>query len=90
MPEEVLWFFSVLREWKHRALKESRSKSNPLHKVYKYAINLSKENKTCPEAKNKLQRNIKFPGARRHTSKRQTQSRVKEKNYKKMVTARSF
>lgn len=58
---------------------EGKKKSNPLYKVYKSTINLSKENKSYPEAKNKERRKIKLPGALGHTSKRQTVQELKKK-----------
>lgn len=44
-----------------------------------------KKSKRYPEAKNKQQKKIKFPGALRHPSKRQTQSKNKTR-----VTAQNF
>lgn len=49
-----------------------------------------KKNKRYPEAKNKQRKKIKFPGALRHPSKRQTQSKNKKKSYSSKFLSSKF
>lgn len=80
IPEEVLWFPQSEKSESKEHQSGGEKKSNPLYKVYKSTINLSKENKSYPEAKNKERRKIKLPGDLRHTSKRQTVKNKKKVN----------